>query len=193
MDTSYSLVMRSKRLTLATPSRENNHSSSECRPMESQVTLVIFGCSCSRQLLDWPMARTSGGTVFLAAARGLGFETSVLEPCVLVLRSPQQGYHGILGVAVDDIAGGGDEVWEQAISMLKKRFTFGHWEVGKVKFCSRAVVQAADGSMRVGQPAYIKSLDFVPLGKTRKEQSGDATEIESCYEISARSFWVSST
>ena len=35
-------------------------------------------------------------------------------------------------------------------------------------------MQAADGSMRVGQPAYIKSLDFVPLGKLRKEQSGDA-------------------
>ena len=68
---------------------------------------------------------------FLAAAGGLGFETSVLEPCVLVLRSTQQKYHGITGVAIDDIAGGGDVVWEQAISKLKQRFTFGHWEVGK--------------------------------------------------------------
>ena len=68
---------------------------------------------------------------FLATARGLGFETSVLEPCVLVLRSTQQGYHGIIGVAVDDTAGGGDEVWEQAITKLKKRFTFGHWRSGK--------------------------------------------------------------
>ena len=100
-----------------------------------------------------------------------------------MLRSPQQKYHGIIGVAVDDIAGGWekwerDEIWEQAISRLKKRFTFGHWEVGMRKICSREVVQATDGSMRVGQPAYIKSLDFVPLGKLRKEQSGDATETE---------------
>ena len=58
-----------------------------------------------------------------------------------------------------------DGIWEQAISKLKKRFTFGHWEVGKGKFCSREVVQAADGSMRVGQPAYFKRLDIVPLGK----------------------------
>ena len=65
---------------------------------------------------------------FLATARGLGFEMSVLEPCVLVLRGSQQRYHCIIGVAVDDIAGGGDEVWEQAIFKLKKRFTFGHWE-----------------------------------------------------------------
>ena len=28
--------------------------------------------------------------------------------------------------------------------------------------------------MRVEQPAYIKSLDFGPLGKLRKEQSGEA-------------------
>ena len=50
---------------------------------------------------------------FLAAARRLGFETSFLEPCVLVLRNTQQKYHGIVGVAVDDIAGGGDEVWSR--------------------------------------------------------------------------------
>ena len=78
----------------------------------------------------------------------------------MVLRNTQQKYHGFVGVAVDDIAGGGDEVLEQAISKLWQRFTFGHWEVGKGKFCSREVVQAADGSMRVGQLAYVKSLDF---------------------------------
>ena len=32
--------------------------------------------------------------------------------------------------------------------------------------------------MRVGQPVHIRSLDFVPLGKMRKEQSGDANETE---------------
>ena len=41
--------------------------------------------------------------------RGLGCETSVSEPCVSVLRGSQRRYHGIIGVAVDDIAGGGDE------------------------------------------------------------------------------------
>ena len=96
------------------------------------------------------MARESGGTGFLAAARGLGFEKSVLEPCVLVLRDSQQRYHGILGMANSDIAGEGDEVWERAISELKKRFTFGRWEEGKGIFGGREVVQAADGSMRVG-------------------------------------------
>ena len=116
---------------------------------------------------------------FLAAARGLGFETSVLEPCVLVLRNTQRKWRGVVGVAVDDIAGGGDEVWEQAISKLEQRSTFGHWEVGEGNFCSREVVQAADGSMRVGLCA---------LGKLRKKQSGDANLSEKkCHEIGAGS------
>ena len=68
---------------------------------------------------------------FLVTAGGIGFETSDLEPCVLVLRSSQQRCLDIIGVAVDDIAGGGDDVWEHKISGLNKRFTFGRWEVGK--------------------------------------------------------------
>ena len=71
---------------------------------------------------------------FVATARSIGFEMSVLEPCVLVLKGSQQRYHGVIGVAVDDIAGGRDEVWEQTISKLKKCFTLGHWEVGKGNF-----------------------------------------------------------
>ena len=32
--------------------------------------------------------------------------------------------------------------------------------------------------MRVGQTAYIKNLNVVPLGNLRKEHPGDATEVE---------------
>ena len=106
---------------------------------------------------------------FLATASGLGFETSVLEPCFLVLRSSQQRYHGIIGLAVDDIAGGGDEVWEQAISKLMKRFTFGQWEVGKGEFLQ----SRGRASSRWIHARWTARLyqDFVPLGKLRKEQS----------------------
>ena len=112
-----------------------------------------------------------------------------LFSCYLVLRSAQQGYHGIIGVAVAGIAGGGDEVGNRPSPSLKSDSLSdtGKWERGK--FCSREVAQAADGSMRVGQPAYVKSLGFVPLGKLRKEQSGDASEVESCHEIGAWSSW----
>ena len=52
------------------------------------------------------------------------FLTSGLEPCLFVLCSPQTGNHGIIGIAVNDITSGGDDVWEQAIEKLKKRFSF---------------------------------------------------------------------
>ena len=122
---------------------------------------------------------------FLATVRGIGFETSVLEPCVLVLRDSQQKDNGILGMANSDIAGGGDEVWEQAISELKRqRFTFARWEVEKGIFGGREVVQTAGGSMRVGQFAFLKNLDFVSLGKTWKEPSEDANETEKAAIVS---------
>ena len=74
------------------------------------------------------MARENVGSVFFLQQEDWVLRRlSVLEPCVLVLRSPQQGYHG---------------------------------------------------PMRVGQPAYIKILEFVLLGKLRKKQSGDANEVE---------------
>ena len=49
--------------------------------------------------------------------------------------------------------------------------------MGNGKFSSREVMQAAVGSMRVGQPAYIKSLDFVSR-KTQKRAFQGATDIE---------------
>ena len=48
------------------------------------------------------------GTREWRTGRGTGFETSVLEPCVLVLRGSQQRYRGIIGVANDDISG---DIW----------------------------------------------------------------------------------
>ena len=94
----------------------------------------------------------------------LVLQTSVLEPCVLVLRCSQQRYYGIIGVGNGDIAGGEEEVWEQPISELKKRFTFGgRWEVGKENsVAKRLFKQQMDPCVL---PVFFKSLDFVPLGK----------------------------
>ena len=93
------------------------------------------------------------------------------------MRSPQQGHHGIIGVAVDDIAGGGDAVWEQAITKLK---SVSLSDTGKWERRNSAIEKSRKQlrSMRVKLPANIKSLDFVPLGKLRKEHSGDANEVE---------------
>ena len=58
---------------------------------------------------------------FLATARGLGFETSSLEPCVLVLRSPQQGYHDIIGVlSLRNVSLSDTGKWERENSAVEK-------------------------------------------------------------------------
>ena len=93
---------------------------------------------------------------FLAAAKGLGFETSVSEPYVLVLRNAQQKYHGIVGVAVDDFLGGGDEVWDQAIPKLKQRFTFGDWNWERanfavVRWCRQQMDSCVLGSLLISR------------------------------------------
>ena len=96
---------------------------------------------------------------FLAAATHVVFETSVLEPCVLVLRSPQTGHHGIIGVAVGDIASGGGDVWEQAISELKQR----------------PLLDTGNGAK--GNSAVERSHRLQMVVHAR-QQPGDATELE---------------
>ena len=92
------------------------------------------------------MARENGETVFLLLPEVWSSRRPSWNRVFWFFRSTQQKYHGIIGVAVDGFAGGGDEVWDQTTSKLKQRFTFGHWEVVLVKVCSREVVQAADGT-----------------------------------------------
>ena len=47
------------------PIKRTEPSSSGCRLMESQESLVVSGCSCLKQSMDWLMAQESGGTVSL--------------------------------------------------------------------------------------------------------------------------------
>ena len=71
------------------------------------------------------------GNCFLATARGLGFETSVLEPCVFGAEKSSTGipwYHWS-----GHIAGGAVEVQEQAITMFFETFHFRALGSGKGK------------------------------------------------------------
>ena len=65
---------------------------------------------------------------FLVTARGIGFETSVLEPCVLVLRSSQQRYHGVLEWSTATLLV--EEMKSGSRQFLSKR-KVSHFDVGK--------------------------------------------------------------
>ena len=64
---------------------------------------------------------------------------------------------------MDDVAGGGDEVWQRAVAQLRERFKFSVWKKGTGRFCGRNVEQYKDGSIRVGQHHYAKAIDYVVI------------------------------
>ena len=130
-----------------------------CHGTASQEILVMFGYSCSRQYTDQQMVRENGDNVSLQPPKEWPSKSLCWSPVCWCCAVPSRGTTAL---------------WDQAIAKLKQRFTFGHWEVGQGKLCCQQVTQAADGSLRVGQPAYIKNLDFAPLGKLREQQHGSA-------------------
>ena len=46
-----------------------------------------------------------------------------LDPCTFVLRMSGQ-IHGVLGVHVDDVIGGGDETFDRIMTAVRKEFDF---------------------------------------------------------------------
>ena len=55
-----------------------------------------------------------------------------LDPCVFVLRQSGK-IHGVLGVHVDDMIGGGNETFNRVMTAVRKEFDFGSWETGNFR------------------------------------------------------------
>ena len=53
-----------------------------------------------------------------------GFSSCSLDPCVFVPRKSGQ-VHGVLGVHVDDMIGGGNETFNRVMTAVRKEFDFG--------------------------------------------------------------------
>ena len=63
----------------------------------------------------------------------------------LRLHQPKQG-QSVTGVHVDDLLGGGDEVFDKGILEVKREFDFGAWDVGAMKFKKSHLTQMATKS-----------------------------------------------
>ena len=61
-----------------------------------------------------------------------GFTSCALDPCAFVLRMSGQ-IHGLLGVHVDDVTGGGNEIFDRIMTTVRKEFDFGAWDVGNFR------------------------------------------------------------
>ena len=70
-----------------------------------------------------------------------GFTSCALDPCTFVLRMSGK-IHGVLGVHVDDVIGGGDETLDRIMTAVRKEeFDFGAWDVGNFRFKGRQISQ----------------------------------------------------
>ena len=47
--------------------------------------------------------------------------------------------HGVLGVHVDDVTGGGNETFDRIMTAVRKEFVFGAWDVGNFRFKGRQI------------------------------------------------------
>ena len=65
-----------------------------------------------------------------------GFTSCALDPCAFVGK-----IHGVLGVHVDDVIGGGNEIFDRIMTTVRKEFDFGAWDVGHFRFKGRQISQ----------------------------------------------------
>ena len=57
--------------------------------------------------------------------------------------------HGVLGVHVDDVIGGGNETFDRIMTAVRREFDFGAWDVGNFRFKGRQISQMPSGENRV--------------------------------------------
>ena len=67
-----------------------------------------------------------------------GFTSCALDPCAFVFQKSGK-IHGVLGVHVDDVIGGGNETFDRIMTAVRKEFDFGAWDVGNFRFKGRQI------------------------------------------------------
>ena len=74
--------------------------------------------------------------------------------------------HGVIGVHVDDLIGGGNAKFQKAIAWLKTELEFGAWEQTKFRFRGRELEQTSDKkAIRVSMGQYVDAMETVAIPK----------------------------
>ena len=74
-----------------------------------------------------------------------GFTNCALDLCALVLQKSGK-IHGVLGVHVDDVIGGGNETFDRIMTAVRKEFDF--WSLGRWQFSLQGSPDFADAKWR---------------------------------------------
>ena len=96
-----------------------------------------------------------------------GFTSCALDPCAFVL--PKSGQiHGVLGVHVDDVVGGGNETFDRIMTAVRKEFDFGAWDVGNFRFKGRQISQMPNGEIVFDMDSTSMSLNKLKCPRPTK-------------------------
>ena len=96
-----------------------------------------------------------------------GFTSCALDPCAFVLRKSGK-IHGVLGVHVDDVIGGGNETFDRIMTAVRKEFDFGAWDVGNFRFKGRQISQMLNGEIVFDMEQYKHKLEQIEVSKADK-------------------------
>lgn len=102
----------------------------------------------------------------------LGYTQSIADPCIFMLHSTSKGslqLRGIIGLATDDMIHGGDELHQEKMEEIKKRYKLGKFQFDEGKFTGKMFRKDPDGSIFVWQPNYADSINKIEIDKERKK------------------------
>ena len=96
-----------------------------------------------------------------------GFTSCALDPCAFVLRKSGK-IHGVLGVHVDDVIGGGHETFDRIMTAVRKELDFGAWDIGSFRFKGRQISQMLNGEIVYDMDQYKHELEQIEVSKAEK-------------------------
>ena len=76
--------------------------------------------------------------------------------------------HGVLGVHVDDVIDGGDEILDRIMTAVRKEFDFGAWDIGNFRFKGRQISQMPNGEFVYDLEQYKHELEQIDVSKADK-------------------------
>ncbi len=102
----------------------------------------------------------------------LGYTQSIADPCIFMLHTGQgttKKLRGIIGLATDDMIHGGDELHQDKMSEINKRYKLGKFQFDEGKFTGKMFRKDPDGSIFVWQPNYAESINRIDISKEKKK------------------------
>ena len=114
-----------------------------------------------------------------------GFTSCALDPFAFVLQKSGK-IHGVLGMHVDDVIGGGNETFDRIMTTVRKEFDFGAWDVGNFRFKGRQISQMPSGETVCDMEQNKHELEQIDLSKADKTKPERVLNSKGTYPIPRR-------